>query len=346
MKFLLFICTLVFSVRSFSQKNPAAFNYIDYKVESIEPASPAILAKQLTSFCKTDLEKTRAIFRWIAGHISYKVKEPGNKRAVFTAAVTESDDTDALKPLNERVADIVLKKKTGICDEYARLFKTLCDYAGLQSEIISGYAKSNIDRPGKRFGCNHSWNAVYIDSAWHLLDVTWASGYISWSSDEFIRSYNDYYFFTPPDQFVEDHYPDDPQWTLMNQPPLPREFNRSPYKQKSFIKYKITSYAPSGGIIEANPGDTLQFELRSADIEYDQRVASDLLLDTAIFHRSDSWVFLQPESCFSSMAGAGKINYRYVVSSANINWLYLMYNDDLLLRYKLNVRNQNDFGRR
>ena len=343
MKYPVAILMILFSIPAFSQQKNIDFSYIDLKVQSIEPSAPAILAKQLTFFCKTDLEKTRAIFRWITEHISYKVKEPRIRRASLIDNVNETEDTAAIKPLNERVAEIVLKKKTGICDEYARLFKTLCDYAGLRSEIINGYAKNNIDRPGKRFGSNHSWNAVYIDSTWYLMDVTWASGYITWSNDEFIRHYDDHYFMTPPEQFIEDHYPDDLQWTLLSRPPLPKEFNSSPYKQKSFAKYKINFYSPSTGIIDASVGDTLQFELGSADMGYDYHIIPDLLIDSAIFNRSSSWVFLQPTIPYPSFA-TGKINYTYVLSTANVNWLYLMYNDDVVLRYKLNLKKENEMG--
>jgi Uncharacterized protein involved in cytokinesis, contains TGc (transglutaminase/protease-like) domain len=31
----------------------------------------------------------------------------------------------------------------------------------------------------RRFAVNHTWNSVYIDSTWYLLDVTWASGVVT-----------------------------------------------------------------------------------------------------------------------------------------------------------------------
>ena len=79
--------------------------------------------------------------------------------------------------LDERVARIVLKRKQTVCAGYARLFKTLCDFAGIKSEIITGYAKTNL-MSSRQFKCNHNWNAVLIDSNWYLLDATWASGYL------------------------------------------------------------------------------------------------------------------------------------------------------------------------
>ena len=86
-----------------------------------------------------------------------------------------------------------------------------------------------------------------FDSAWHLLDATWASGYIS--RNEFVHDYDAQYFLTAPEIFIKDHYPDDPRWTLLDESPLPGEFNNSPFKQKSFIKYQFTSYYPTRPVL-------------------------------------------------------------------------------------------------
>src|SRR5438093_2812850 len=124
---------------SFSQKNQVGFDAVDQKAEATEAAAVDTLAKRLTAFCSTETEKARAIFRWITEHIAYKTK--GNFNASFKA---EDDDTSVvLKPLNERIAESVIKKKTAVCDGYARLFKTLCDKAGIRSEIITGYARGD-----------------------------------------------------------------------------------------------------------------------------------------------------------------------------------------------------------
>src|SRR6185369_15894085 len=124
---------------------------------------------------KTDLEKVRAIFRWITGHIDYNTTVLAKTRKASFVDYEEPDDTSTvLKPLTERVAQIVLQKRKSVCEGYAKLFKSLCDHAGVRSEVICGYAKPNLDRQGLKFKTNHSWNAVFVDSSWHVLDVTWA----------------------------------------------------------------------------------------------------------------------------------------------------------------------------
>ena len=43
----------------------------------------------------------------------------------------------------------------------------------------------------------------------------------------------------PPMQFIQDHFPEDLQWTLLPDPPLVSEFHYSPFKHSAFIKHKI-----------------------------------------------------------------------------------------------------------
>jgi hypothetical protein len=325
MKWFLSISFLLFASRGFSQEDPA------------------VLAKLLTTPCRNELEKVTAIFKWITENISYRVNT-GNKMHSSgatsfknTEVVTETMDDGPLPSLNERVAQTVLQSREAVCDGYARLFTTLCDHAGICSEIIVGYAKSGTKKPTQRFGVNHYWNAVMIDGKWNLLDATWASGYMSWQRDEFIREYDKKYFLASPEDFIQDHYPDDARWTLLPDSKVPPEFFRSPFKQKSFIKYHITSFYPSNGIIETYVGDTIRLSLETDSKELGRNVCPDLLIDSAIFSHSPSWIFLKPELPGQSLF-QNRYNYIYTVASPDVEWIYLLYNDDLVLRYKINVK--------
>lgn len=291
----------------------------------------AELAQQLTLNCTTELQKVKAIFYWITDNIAYRTR-PVTRSGRNHSFWEEADDHDsiALKPLDERVAERVLYERVAVCDGYARLFKTLCTYSGLQSEVIQGYARTDASRRIQRFQPNHSWNAVVIDSVWYLLDVTWASGYISWRGNEFIRHRDEQYFLTRPADFIREHYPDNLQWALMDDPPLMPEFRHSPFKQKSFTKYQITAYRPEKGVIEVMQGDTILVELHTSDAMKDGRVSSDPFLDTSVYNTAGS-VLLTP-------VGIGnRILYSYVASSPAVQWLYILYNDDLILRYRLKV---------
>lgn len=91
---------------------------------------------------------------------------------------------------------------------------------GLEVGKISGYTKSFSYRVGDSFKgkpANHAWNAVKLDGQWQLLDVTWAAGYVN-DGHQFVHRFNDQYFLTPPEEFILDHFPKDPQWQLLAEP--------------------------------------------------------------------------------------------------------------------------------
>ncbi len=324
--FLTILCFLSFS-SVFAQENAAK------------------LAAQLTSSRKTELEKVTAIFRWITDNIAYKPKRIGKAPVIGTHSMNffenkvEVDDRQ-LSSLDERVAEIVLLTKQTVCDGYARLFHVLCKLAGIQSEIVTGYARSSLNKPVENFGVNHCWNAVTIDRKWHLLDVTWASGYISSKTNEFVKDYDEKYFLTTPEVFLKDHYPDDVRWTLLPSAKVPEEFRHSPFKQKSFAKYEITSFYPVTGVIEAVEGDTIRLQVQTTAAEKKRNIGTGFLPDSSILSQS-SLVFLRPRESKLS-ANNNQYNYFYNATSPDVEWLYLLYNDDMILRYKVNVKKKDN----
>ena len=61
------------------------------------------------------------------------------------------------------------------------MYIMFCRYAGLFCTVITGFAKGLDYRPGDKFKgseYNHSWNAVYIDGHWYLVDSHWATRYL------------------------------------------------------------------------------------------------------------------------------------------------------------------------
>lgn len=323
----IFLVILFFlPLRFYSQVAQTNFYTIDAKVGSIPVTKAEELAKQLAALGKTDREKVRAIFRWITEHIDYNVTPFGRGKKKLPSFYNESDDSSvALPPLNERVAAKVLNTGVAFCDGYSRLFKTLCEHAGIKAEVIYGYARTNSNR---RFAVNHTWNSVYIDSIWYLLDVTWASGFMSYGN-EYIRQYNDLYFLTPPKDFILDHYPEDPQWTLLKDPPVYREFTQSPFRYSGYTKAGVSSYFPSKGVIDASVGDTVLIELKARKEIGNFFVSESPALDTTLLIATPPGNTNNEKSIF-----------KYNITTATGEWLYVFCNDQLTLRYKLNVKKE------
>lgn len=319
-------CILLFlTLQADAQPRRDNFGEIDRKVSYIPASRADSLSARLVALGTSDREKVRAIFRWITEHIEYNVRIYNRNKTSPGLFYEEPEDSlTPLPSLNERIASKVLYKRMAFCDGYSRLFKVLCDHAGIKSEIITGFARTNMNRSG-RFGVNHTWNAVYLDSVWHLLDVTWASGFISYGN-EYVKQYNDSYFFTPPDEFIRDHYPEDPQWTLLPQPPTYREFNQNPFRYSGYNKTGITSYWPIKGVIDVSAGDSVRIELKTRKPVKNFFVSELAVPDSVLFSSASVFSF-----------DGEKISFTYPVSSGS-EWLYVYCNDEPVLRYKLNVK--------
>jgi len=297
--------------------------------------SPQALAELLTASDTTDKQKVTSIFTWITENIAYNVRRFENNNTYRYAVLDEEEDDDdsisPLKPLYERVAIQVLKRRAAVCGGYANLFKALCTYAGIRCEVITGLGRTNAGKIDKRFTSNHRWNAVYFDTAWHLLDVTWASGYINFNN-RFERVYNPYYFLTPPEEFIKEHYPEDPRWTLLPNPPVVNEFFYSPFKTTSFNRFYIKSFSPVSGIINAKVGDSIVFEIEAERPEM-------LWVSDLSYTDSNSVSIMQCCGAVKpvNIVKGKKVSYVYKVTSADIEWLHIIFDDEIIMRYKLNV---------
>jgi hypothetical protein len=201
--------------------------------KSVEKSLDRLVA-YLIRPAKNDAEKTRAIFRWVAANIAYDTKAyfSGSSRTMGAAEV--------------------LNSRKGVCSGFSDLFEALCQKAGLEVAVIQGYAKGYGYRIGDRFTgrTNHSWNAVRIDGQWRLVDVTWGSGYVD-ESGGFVREFQEYFFFTPPEKLVFSHFPEDPAWQLLD-PAVTRDaFEAFVYLKPEFFQYGIELASHRNGTVNA-----------------------------------------------------------------------------------------------
>ncbi len=168
--------------------------------ESVEVSTES-LAAYITETARTDRQKARAIYRWIAENIEYDVK-----------GLIKGNHADA-------TPEGVLKKRSSVCGGYSNLFERLANLSGLEAVTIGGYSKGYGYSPGMKAAktANHAWNAVKIDGKWHLIDCTWGAGKVG-RDGEYKKEFDDHYFFTSPEKFIFDHLPEDPYWQLLNEP--------------------------------------------------------------------------------------------------------------------------------
>ncbi len=205
--------------------------------------TPAALAEELTQGKKGDREKCWAIFEWITHNIAYDVESYFN------------NSYGSQKPGN------VLKTGRSVCSGFASLFTEMANAVGIEVVTINGYGKGYGYRTGdsiKKNETNHAWNAVKIDGEWRLIDSTWGGGHVD-GNQQYVFNFDPFYFCTPPQQFIYSHFPEDPNWQLLDLPKTLKEFTDLPDVSPSFFQHHIEPVNTSKGCLNAKMQLTLRF---------------------------------------------------------------------------------------
>lgn len=217
--FILSLATqLLFAQKTVTNK----YSAIDKKALQIPDSltcSTTLIANYINLNFSTDIEKSRAIFIWIASNIQYDIDN------MFAINLYDH---------NEDKISNTLKTRKGICENYASLFTDICIKSGIKSYIIDGYTKQN----GFADYIPHAWNAAYIDSVWYLFDPTWGSGFIN--NEKFIKKISNDYFMTNPSILIKSHMPFDYLWQFLNYPVTNQEFyegKTQENKTKSYFNF-------------------------------------------------------------------------------------------------------------
>lgn len=209
----------------FSQKkvaNEMLFNYALNTPASVE-GNLNDLASYLKAPAQNDREIAETIFYWVAINIVY-YSDPA-----YEMAYTED------------IVETTLRTKISGCEGTARLYHQLCSSAGVECVIIFGIAKGyNFESVGS--SSNHGWNAVKLDGKWELVDATWGGGGSTEVHGKLVhvRELDMRYLFADPDDFIIDHFPEDRQWQLLDDPVSKGEFLGDFYDLKRMAK--LTKY--------------------------------------------------------------------------------------------------------
>ena len=115
------------------------------------------IARYIQSHFESEENKARAIYAWVTTNLRYD-KDSAN-------IINSGIDHNA-------IITVALRRRKGVCENFAAIFNDISVKAGLTSVVVNGYTKQagTIDRTG------HSWCAAFIDKNWHLYDPTWDVG--------------------------------------------------------------------------------------------------------------------------------------------------------------------------
>jgi transglutaminase-like putative cysteine protease len=122
------------------------------------------LATEITMGLKTNEEKSKAIFKWVASNITYDAEsyfhDPSNPR-YYSSLET-------------------LRDKQALCSGYANLNAALHRSVGIEAKVV--------------YGEGHAWNEVKISDSWQEQDPTYGSGGLDMNKKVFIPQFNEDYF--------------------------------------------------------------------------------------------------------------------------------------------------------
>lgn len=203
-----------------------------------------LLTYKLTSKLTTDVEKFRAIYKWVCNNIRGDFKQ--HRQVSKNREKFKNNPTSYILWNNQykkKAFEKLRRHKKTMCTGYAYLIKEMCFLAGIRSIIIEGYGRtvsSNIDSLEI---LNHSWNAVKLNKKWYLCDATWSSGYMD-ERNNFVKEYNDGYFLTKPELFSKNHFPKNKKW-LLNSKISKEEFVSQPLLYNEAFKYKVSPLSPT-----------------------------------------------------------------------------------------------------
>jgi transglutaminase/protease-like cytokinesis protein 3 len=221
------------------------------------------LAERITKDFTRDDERARAVFTWIATNIKYDYAAYGvNERPVAYSFRTQEEKELKQKAMKQELAQKTLKSRKGVCQGYSTLFAVVADKLGLEAVIIPGSSKSHPAHIGKApVASDHAWNAVKIRDEWKLLDATFAAGTVVGEKPEFVFKFNDKYFFSDPDFFFLNHFPDDKKWLLTDK--TEQDFANLPLYYGNYLLGDYEFITPKEGIFKAASSENIVFKIKN-----------------------------------------------------------------------------------
>jgi transglutaminase-like putative cysteine protease len=144
------------------------------------------IANYLNNAFSSDPEKIEAAYSWITSNLRYDI---------------DSSNQINLGPDPYARVSEALRRRKGVCENFAWIFHDILSKCGIKSQVVQGYTRQSgsVDRTG------HSWVAVFVNNDWKLADPTWDAG----------NGGRAKYFLLSPSEFILTHMPFDPLWQML-----------------------------------------------------------------------------------------------------------------------------------
>ena len=204
----------VFIAHSQGDGNFVAIDRIALDIPVSQTNSTDDIAAYISYHFDSENKKIRAIYAWVVANIKYS---------------SDSLHRVILNEDKEELVTFALRRRKGVCQNFAAIFVDLCKKCGLNAYVVEGYTKQNssVDRSG------HAWCVAFVDNKWLLYDPTW-------DAVPYMRSYppiQTSYFQVEPSEFIQTHLPFDPMFQLLDYPLTYKEFENGYIKQNGKTAY-------------------------------------------------------------------------------------------------------------
>jgi len=320
MRTLLFV--LYFSIVSLQAQDYAL---VDARVAQYPTrfGSAEALASQIQKDFRSDRERVRAIYTWLATNIRYDMDEYLNgERLIKFKYRTQQELREKQQAIREYSITNTLNDNMAVCEGFAQTFKKVCELMGIRSLFIEGHSKVGVNDIGRNptIG-DHAWNAVKIDNQWHLVDVTWASG--SANGNVWKQQFNDFYFFTKPEDFVKNHLPSTPGLSFSNSEPSKKAFFAAPIYSRGYFRANLALLSPLSGTLTVATNALIEFTIEQptegVELHYafgGERIPKPISLNCQ----------------------QGRCNFQIPFSGTENTALYIIANRQTALQFRVNVR--------
>ncbi len=170
-----------------------------------------------------EYEKTKFFYYWIGLNIKYDYD-------LLNKMNNTEFDYDKEYSYNLS-AESVFEKRKAVCLGYSKLFKHFMDRIDIHCYSISGHIRNERNHYvelEKDSDFSHAWNVIEINDIWRIVDTTWGN-----SGD---LNVSDYYFDIDPKRAIITHFPEKPEWQLLQKPLNLEEFNKSLFINAMWFK--------------------------------------------------------------------------------------------------------------
>ncbi|GAA6224864.1 kyphoscoliosis peptidase [Lates japonicus] len=198
------------------------------------------IVKSITQGARNELERLRAIWVWLCHNIEY--------------------DVNGYLGRSEKLSspEEVIAAGRGVCCGYSNLCTEMCREVGIECQEVPGHSKGIGYRQAqslKNVKSDHLWNAVLLGGQWFLLDACWGAGRVDMEHESFVKRFDDFYFLTDPEEFIDSHFPDEEKWQLLDSPIPLEEFERRVFKTSAFFTMGLRLIQPHHFHIVTDEGE-------------------------------------------------------------------------------------------